>query len=494
MKSPSGALAMLVVSCLALILASPGSAYGQASDTGPADSELSPAQGERTQAEDEPRECLERALAPGCQTVRVDAIVVEGLGRTKHYVVMRELLFEEGDYASMRQIEESITRLRNLGLFREVSWELVSHKIAGPEGMPPEANPKRPSRVLRVVVDERWTLLPAFLFLQGGGLTRAAIGARDINLLGRYLELGFQYDRLGYNDTFWQADGAANSFVLWLRDPRFLNTFTRAGLEAWSVRRLRTIYDEQGQAEGGFSVHRRMLAMRLQRELLWWLYAGASLELIDDSFSDDFIPDSIRQLQRQNFDGPPDGATAFILRGMMRFGRIDRDDFYYDGWSLSNHVGHSDKIWGADLRFTQIESILLWYKRIPLRGNLAARVRLGTTNAEQIQHIYFLGGLDRVRGYPDSRFRGSSYWTANAEYRVAPISGRWFAAQMVGFLDAGATSQDLFAVDRLQAASAGVGLRLISPKIYSLVMRFDYAWPLIGGQSGALSFGAQQFF
>ena len=443
---------------------------------------------------DEPDSCIEEPLGDGCRVVRIDAIIVEGLGRTQRYVVTRELLFEEGDYASMSQIKESMTRLLNLGLFREVDWQLISKKAELVDGQPPEQNPRRPARVLMIHVDERWTLLPFFTLLQGGGLTQFATGGSDINLFGRYLTAGVQYDRLGINETFLQRGGAANSFVVWFRDPRFLNTRTSAGIDLWSITRLRSIYEPDGTLEGGFSLVRRVAILRFQREFQRWLYGGINLEWIDDDFSYDFIADETRETQIANFGGLPEGGRAITLRSNMRFGRVNRDDFYYDGWSFTQWFGHTDKLWGSDFRFSQMESILLGYKRIPFRGNLAARLRLGFTNTDQIQYLYYMGGLNRVRGYRDSQFRGNSYWAVNAEYRVAPIASRWFALQLVGFVDAGATSDRLNPFLELDATSVGGGVRIISPKIYGFVARFDYAYPIMNGAGGALSFGAQQFF
>ena len=231
---------------------------------------------------DEPDSCIEQPLGDGCRVVRIDAVIIEGLGRTQRYVVMRELLFEEGDYASMSQIQESITRLLNLGLFREVDWQLISKKAELVDGQPPEQNPKRPARVLKIRVDERWTLLPFFTLVQGGGLTQFATGGSDINLFGRYLTAGVLYDRLGLNETFLQPGGAANSFVVWFQDPRFLNSRTSAGIDLWRITRLRSIYEPDGTLEGGFSLERRIAILRFQREFKRWLYGGLNFEWIDD--------------------------------------------------------------------------------------------------------------------------------------------------------------------------------------------------------------------
>ena len=438
--------------------------------------------------------CLSQPLDSRCTTVRIEAIVIEGLGRTKRRVVTRELLFEEGDYASMAQVRESVQRLLNLGLFREVDWELVSRKIPTPDGMPPELNPKRPSRVLIIRVDERWTLLPFFSFSQGGGLTSLVMGASDLNLTGRYLTLGFQYSRFGLSDQFFRLGGAANSYGVWFRQPRFLDTYTSAGLQLWSSIRLRSIYNDAGDREGGFTLQRRFAALQFQRELLPWFFVGSTLSLLDDQFSFEFLPDSIVDAQTTNFGGPPESLRSTILRGYMRFGRVNRDDFYYDGWSVNLSMAHADKVLGGDTRFSTMSTAVGYYKKLPLRSNLAFRALGAFTNAEEIQFQNYIGGLDRVRGYRDSRFRGPMAWSANLEYRVAPLARPWFTLQGVTFVDGGAAADSITGLGQFDALSVGGGVRVISPKIYSFVARLDYAYPLINGTGGNISFGAQQFF
>lgn len=440
--------------------------------------------------------CIEQPLLAQCSVVRIEAVVITGTTRTRREVVLRELLFEEGEYASIAQIEESVQRLENLSIFREVTYKLDSQKVPLPDGtMPAELNPRRPSRVLRIHVDERWTLLPFGSFVQGGGLTRGAVGAYDVNLFGRYLEAGFQYDRIGENETFWRRDGAANSFLLWFSNPRFLDSYTRAGVDLRRTVRLRRIYDvDSGEQEGGFTIQRDIAVLRINHEFLRWFRAGANIELVHDSFSLRYISEDSQTLQLQNFGAPPPSSRVYMLRWSTTLGRVNTQDFYVDGWSVTSSVGHSDKLWGASETFSDLDLIARYYKRIPGRGNLAFRALLGLTNTDLIQYLNYIGGLNRVRGYPDSRFRGRGAWSLNAEYRVAPIANRWVVLQGVGFVDIGATDERTLPLAQVDALSVGGGLRLISPKIYGLVMRADYAVPLTGGASGGLSFGAGQFF
>lgn len=444
---------------------------------------------------EEPASCLQEPRGPKCRSVRIDAILVEGLGRTERHVITRELLFEEGGYASERQLAESMARLRNMGLFREVRYQLVTQTVGNPKDAVEADLPGRfPARVLRIVVDERWTLLPAFSYLQGGGLSQLVIAAYDINVGGRYIELGAQYERLGFSDTFWQSGGAANSFFLWARDPRFLDTRLWTGLDIARQVRLRSLYTEDGQLEGGFTQDRVLVRLSAQRELLWWLRVGAGLDFYQDSYSFDLIPATTRAAHEQRLGNLPPDGRAIPLSATLQLGRVNQDDFRYDGWRVFHTMSHSDPLWGADFRFTRLVTDATFYKKTPLKGNVAARLRVGLGNARQLQHLYYVGGLDRVRGFYDSRFRGRNYWTANLEYRQAVFTSQWFVLQPIVFFDAGGVSERPGELGTLTAASTGGGVRFILPNVYGFVGRIDYAVPLVKNGDVAISLGAQQFF
>jgi hypothetical protein len=444
----------------------------------------------------EPEICLKVPTAEPCRIVRVEAVLVDGLISTERHVIDRELRFEEGQIASIAQIEDSMARLRNTGLFRSVNYQLIARPLKELEGEAPLKPARAQSRIVRIVVDERWTLLPAFLFAQGGDLTSLNIALYDTNVAGKYFELGVEYGRLGYTEDFWSGGGAANSFVAWARKPRFLDTYWWVSADVWSVKRLRSLYDKDGGIEGGFLLDRVLLRARAEYEIERQFWAGFGLEYMGDEFSEQFISEERRAAQRANFGGLPDPGRAVRLSGVARIGRVNQDVYQIDGWRVSGTLAHSDPLWGATYRFTQLGAEALWYKSIPWRGNIAARLRVDVGDATQIQHLYYIGGLSEVRGYADSRFRGRNAWVGNLEYRVAPFVADWVVLQGIGFLDAGGVSSNPTKLtSSLDAAAAGVGLRLIVPKIYRLVMRFDYAFPLVAGDnSSGFSFGAQQFF
>ena len=87
------------------------------------------------------------------QTFIIDAVLIEGLFRTKTHVVMRELLFEEGEAATLGDVEESVQRLRNLGLFRIAEYQLLDRRVPLPDGTLSAADDDH--RILLIIVDER---------------------------------------------------------------------------------------------------------------------------------------------------------------------------------------------------------------------------------------------------------------------------------------------------------------------------------------------------
>lgn len=400
-------------------------------------------------------------------TQSIQELVVVGLVRTHQDVVTDELTFSVPGEATDAQIEESIQRLRNLGIFRTADHTLEPH----PKG-----------QKLVITVDEKWTLLPIFSLQSGGELSSFLIGAFDVNLLGRYLEIGGRYQRLG--DT--------NSFVTWFYDPRFLDERQFAGVDFWWSNRIRTLYNASGEVDGGYLRLRRLARVFYSKEVSRDFQFGGGLTLQHDLFSYDLITDETRALQQAN--GLPRDTYATFLTGNLRLGRYDMDNYLVQGVRFTQSVSVTAPILGSSFSAVESASLVTAFQRFPYKQNIGGRLGLAMTSAEDIEQQFFVGGFDTVRGYLDSRFRGPFVWYGNAEYRVTSLDFPWLVLQHTAFVDATGVSDRLRTVGRLNGASTGLGLRIMVPKIYSLVARIDYAVPLVGIHTSGLSFGAQQFF
>lgn len=100
-----------------------------------------------------------------------------------------------------------------------------------------------------------------------------------------------------------------------------------------------------------------------------------------------------------------------------------------------------------------------------------------------------------MRGYRDGQFVGKHFWRGNIEYRVPSWISRNLVLQHVAFFDIGNTGNTYSRIFKNETFnSLGVGLRIISPRVFRLNVRIDYARTFGRTTGGAFSFGLQQFF
>lgn len=411
---------------------------------------------------------------------RIDAIVIEGLFWTKPYVVMRELLFAEGERATIADIEESIQRLRNLSIFRIAEYQLLDRRVPLPDGTIPDDGENH--RILRIVVDERWTLIPFGTFSSGGGTFSLTTGLYEINLFGRFIELGGQYQRFA----------STNSFALWASDPRLFGERLSLSGSIAQTNRINVFYDDDGELEGGHLRFRRSGQMSLSREWVKWLRTGISLALVDDRYSLDLIPDEIAELEQTR--GLPEPARYLSFGFAASLGRINANSYLREGIRLTQSVAVADEAVGSTISFVDTVTEVRGFLILPLHTNVGFRAGVGTTSVDREEYEFFVGGFSPLRGFLHRRFRGTHFWYGNGELRIPSIDTRWLVLQHVGFIDASGIADGPRALTELDGLSSGIGIRILSPKVFSLIARIDYAWSLVGDGRSALSFGAGQFF
>ena len=88
----------------------------------------------------------------------------------------------------------------------------------------------------------------------------------------------------------------------------------------------------------------------------------------------------------------------------------------------------------------------------------------------------FLGGGDRLRGYPTEFFFDTSFIAYNAEFRSRPLEILSCQLAAVGFFDAGNTFHSWSNLQPVQ--SVGVGVRALFPQLDRGVFRADLGFPI----------------
>lgn len=403
------------------------------------------------------------------QSHRFSAINIQGLKRTHPSIVLGELYFSKNEDVLAGDLDKALVRIRNTGLFASASFSIL-----------PTDNGEK----LLIVLEERWTTIPILKVASGGGVNQLTAGVFDPNLLGRRLEMGVQVERL--EDTY--------SAVTWLKKPRILSSRVGLDLQYWNINRLRTKYEsgaENPVQKTGFLQKRKKAFAGLNYNLsfLWNIFLF--YEYNYDEFSDEFVTDTVKTLLTTT--GLPPTSEVHFTGLRLEYGQLRVDRHLIDGTLLKWDYKQGLTSIGAN-NFWQSDFTALWYKTLFSDSTLAQRLMAGFTTTEILQYWYYLGGLDRVRGFSDNRFSGRYFWLSNSEFRLPFIRKPWLVTQAVAFTDLISTAEHADGLGKLTAASMGLGLRLVLPKIYRSVLRFDYARPIRKSDDMNVSFGVQQFF
>ena len=129
--------------------------------------------------------CIKITKAP---KKKIHRILIEGNYRTLAKVIMREMLQQEGDILSKELLDTSMTRLRNCGLFEEVTYT-IEESDNEHEGC---------TIVISLKESQTWQFGLSIGFSTIEGLTAKA-NAMTNNFLGTGNTLGLSIDALGHN-------------------------------------------------------------------------------------------------------------------------------------------------------------------------------------------------------------------------------------------------------------------------------------------------------
>ena len=402
----------------------------------------------------------------------VASIAIEGLQRTRKSVVQRELLIREGEVLRQSELQESLQRLRNLRLFHEV----VDEYYLDEQGQVH----------VHLQFSEAFTTIPILKVTKGGGTTYFVLGVYDVNVFGKYLEAGAQYES-------WDGEDGG---VVWFRNPRFLGGRIRFGADLWSINRPRDLYEPDGTSQGSFVLDQNKLNVFIDKEWRREFTLGAGVEFDENSVRDGNMPEQLSVGVSDALASQTDTSNVWA-KVYLKLGQLNYDKALLEGKSSELNLDYSSPALGSDNEAFRINWDNKAFWRLGKNSNIGWRLRWAKTNSNELQYLYYVGGFENVRGYFDGQLRGKQFWQSNLEYRNILLERNWYFLQAVVFGD---VAQLIDATDPIESntddifSSFGVGLRLGSPRIYRFTARLDIALATSHPATSRISFGVQQFF
>jgi hypothetical protein len=374
-----------------------------------------------------------------------------GLKRTKEEFMRKELRFATGQRLTEDMLEDAVQRLRNTNFFVSVDAQL-SEGEDGPSD-------------LTITVREKWTLTPVLRGGSGGGVDFLVVGLYDLNLLGRGIEAGLQYEQ------FANAGGVN----VWWRQPHFVRPAWRTAVELQSGKRPVFYYNNETQKYQTPLSRSTRIALTAQRHFPWF-DLGVSVEPLERHLETE-LKDPLTQYAdfgRRH----EEGVNARIN---LIFNGVDLHDYLWEGHRFemaASNLFSADPSYQPYIQTLSLRGTHFW--RVAEGHNAGLRMHAQWTSGQSLLSLVRMGSLDAVRGLDDGERIGALAWLLNAEDRWLAYLSDNVVLQSVIFLDAGNAGKSLKEWPFPVAASAGGGLRLGFRPVARLRLRADYARALSG--------------
>ena len=371
--------------------------------------------------------------------VRIGAVKLTGLQKTKPEVVLRELPVQIGDVFDQRKIDQSFHCLVNLGYFYEVSSSLLE------EGKTPaeiifnakvtEARTGRFSGVIGYA--------PPTTEFEGAPQLTGVIEATETNLLGT-----------GRGANFLWKSGLLRALRIGYTEPWAFGKPIEIGVE-YSQLRQRNQFTDAESHENATSVTASARFRRSFKSLLGFSYKRIGLPAGAISRPTTALSSHSQIIDVAN-PASQSGAKYGVMLGLTR---DSRDYFLNPTRGRLDHVAFEFSTGDFKLRklWVNLRGYFPTWRRqviaIGLHGAAAWGDNIPPTE------LFYLGGANTLRGYDEDWFFGPRRVYANLEYRL--LVGR--TSQFFVFTDLGTVTQvDQPAVFDPLLVGYGFGMRLES--------------------------------
>lgn len=421
-------------------------------------------------------------------TITINQVRIDGLTKTKEYVIRRELArmdLEPGKPLKASNLQKAHQNIIQLGSF-----------IRGLEFVPVSTDdPKAKDLVVQIAENVRTGL---FTIGGGYGSESGIFGVAEVgegNLFGRAYRLNVKGE-LGARERRVGQIGFGTPWIL--------GTPTSANLQLYSINRRRYLYsydDYRNSAENSYDDYRQGASLSLSTPISRDITAQATLR--DETVRASYLPLSTLEDEEQFVIGARE--TRSIGVGLSRDTRRYRTSLFDPNGGGEDTVffEHSGGALGGRNAFRKytVESSRFFdtWRKLVLALHFRAghlQDRSGIHPQYLFYERYWLGGIDSVRGYPDFSLLpgrigsttingtnvevrpgigGNSMFYANAEYRWR-INDR---IRTLAFVDAGQVwNEGSGNVLRDLSPHIGVGVGVHLELAAGFLIRLEYGIPL----------------
>ncbi|MFC1703223.1 outer membrane protein assembly factor BamA [Candidatus Omnitrophota bacterium] len=394
----------------------------------------------------------------------VDRINIVGNTKTKDVVIRRELRIQPGERFDGEKLRRSKERLRNLGFFEEINYDIV-------EGSTPDKK--------NLMVEIKETKTGEFSFGGGYSTIDEFVGFVEIRQRNFDFKKWPTFTGDGQDLVLRAELGTVReNFLLSWTEPWFLDYPLSFGFDAY-----KKVHKRESDIGYGFDEQRQGGDVRFGKELTEYLRGDLMYKLEEIKISN-VTDESTSELKKEI------GTNTISSIGTTL--TLDKRDNIFDptkGYVVSAYAEVAGGPFGFDKDFTKYILRGSYNIPCPFGSVLEFRGRVGVVDAFDdsddvpIYERFFAGGAYTIRGYNERKvgpidpvsedpIGGKSIMVGNIEYTVPLIE----FIRVAAFYDIGNVWPDVNQLgDGGFKAGVGLGLRVKTP---IGPIRLDYGFPL----------------
>jgi len=372
---------------------------------------------------------------------RIEAIKIDGLHKTKDYVVRRELLFKPGDVFNANTVNQSLKKLFQLQYFSDVKAQ------PGPGSQPDTVN------VTILVTEQRTAAVSLGVGYSTVTGIQGIIGVRDTDFGGNGQTVFAQYNSTTLN---------GNNFTISFHEPYFLGSRTVFDITGFNQTTIPTDYSLGMAKQFTYNMYQQGGQVTFTQPL----NDTQSISYGGKSVSTTFGVATLGTAPPAAFVFTP-GTINAVLLGAVQDTRNDQLA-PTDGERIALTTELAMTALGGSFNFQKYE--LDYAKFFPTGGEstIVGHVHLGAGSGPlPIQDQYYLGGQGSLRGYQSGRFRGDQMVLLTGEYRFPlnrlPFLEHFTGIQGILFVDAGDTQPFGSGTNFNFKTDYGVGIAVKTP-------------------------------
>lgn len=382
----------------------------------------------------------------------IGSVRFEGNEKTKVSVLRREMYISEGDELDYTKIERSLQGIRDLGLFKRVSYYIA-------EDFTHDTKSENITELVIVVEEKIYTLIIPRIKYQDNQL-RLGVHLRMDNIFGLDHSLRYLVERKGKFEGIDEYRQRMNYNYPNINGSKYSMNFTLVD-ENTVIEQIDNSFENNLNQSFSVALHKWLNPGH--RKVGRYISAGIGHvsrihEALEGAYVDDVMANSL--------------VFEYGYRKVHEFAYNRSGRHYGYAGELSNEAIGSESEYFKHLLFYRA------YYRFDSRpdDNLNVQTQIGYSDNNILgDEAFTLDFRNDLRGYERDRFSGNSMILVNMEYMTP--SSYYPTLRYVGFLDLGNTydSEKSFQPDGLNVGM-GVGIRWKIPAFVKADLRIDIGY------------------